>query len=116
MIAEPSPERERLATGLSAAPHTVRQVSAGDLRLDSARDWAPDVIVMTLGTDDAALALRMGMMRDPELAQVPFVVIGGSEDEARALGAHAFVRSPPPVDALVHLVGRFAAMRLPLPG
>lgn len=115
VIADQPAERQALATEIARAPHTVKAIAAGDLRIEAARDWAPDIIVMQMSTDSAALPLRIGMMRDPELSSVPFIVIGGSEDEARALGAHAFVISPPPMEALLKLVSRFAAMRMPLP-
>ena len=107
--------REQLAGAIASGPHTVRAVAAGDLRVEAARDWEPDVIVMDLSPDGAALQLRIGMLRDPDLAHVPFVVVGDSEDEARALGAHAFVRVPVPIAGLLDLIARFAAARMPLP-
>lgn len=93
----------------------MKAVSPGDLRISTARDWEPDVIVMDLATDGAALPLRIGMLRDPSLSGIPFVAMGESEDEARALGAHAFVHTPPEVDSLMDLIARLAALRLPLP-
>ena len=116
IVADAAPAREVMALALAReGPHTVRSVAPGDLRIANAREWSPDIIIMDLATDGAALPLRIGMLRDPELATVPFIALGDSEDEARALGAHAFVRIPPPLKGLVQLVGRFAAMRAPLP-
>lgn len=116
-MADPAPERDAVVKALARAPHTVKAVSLADLRLEAARDWEPDVIILQLKADSAALPLRIGMLRDPVLANVPLVVLGESEDEARALGAHAFVRSPVQshLDSLVRVVAHFSSLRLPLP-
>jgi CheY-like chemotaxis protein len=115
LVAEPAAARDDMAGAIAAAPHTVRAVSPGDLRIASAREWDPDVIVMDLATDSAALPLRMGMLRDPLLSSVPFIVLGDSEDEARALGAHAFVRTPAHLESLVRVIGHFSSLKMPLP-
>jgi len=114
IVAEPAPARDELAQVLAAAPHTVKTVAPGELVMTDTRDWAPDVILMHIGTDGPALNLRIGLLRDPDLAEVPFVAMGDSEDEARALGAHAFVRPPVAAADLLSLVARFAAARMPL--
>jgi CheY-like chemotaxis protein len=115
LVAEAAPSRDALAMAISSAPHTVLAVAPGELRIAAARDWAPDVIVMELAPDGAALPLRIGMLRDPSLADVPFVALGDNEDEARALGANAFVPPQTSSDLLVGLVGRISALRFPLP-
>jgi CheY-like chemotaxis protein len=115
LIADQSVARDELAIEIAHGPHTVKAVSAGDLRMSAARDWSPDIILMDLSSDGAALPMRIRMMRDPELASVPFVAMGDSEEEARALGAHAFVRIPAPLEPLMQLLARFGAMRMPLP-
>lgn len=108
-------ERDLLAQAISAAPHTVKTIAPSEWRAQLARDWSPDIIVMDLATDGASLPIRISMLRDPELARIPFVGIGDSEDEARALGAHGFVRAPAQLDALLGMIARFAAIRMPLP-
>jgi CheY-like chemotaxis protein len=115
LVADEGGGREKLATAIATGPHTVKTLSPSDLRIEGVRDWQPDVIVMDLATDSSALPQRIAMLRDPELSGVPFVAIGESEDEARALGAHGFVRQPAHVESLLGLIGRFAALRFPLP-
>ena len=115
LVADAPPVRERLSRAIAAGPHTVKTVAPGDLRLEAARDWEPDIIVMDLSTDGAALPLRIGMLRDPLLANIPFIALGESEDEARALGAHAFVRTSARLEGLVDLIAHLAALRMPLP-
>ncbi|MBI4510262.1 MAG: hypothetical protein HY698_11560 [Deltaproteobacteria bacterium] len=115
LVADPAPMRDELAVAIARGPHTVKAIAPGDLRIEAMREWEPDVVVMDLAAEGAALPLRMVMLRDSQLSQVPFVALGQSEDEARALGAHAFVKVPPPIDGLVQLLNRFAALRMPLP-
>lgn len=114
-VADASATRERISSALLGAPHTVKTLSPGELRIDGVREWQPDVIVMDLATDSSVLPMRIGLLRDPELSRIPFIAVGDSEDEARALGAHGFVRNPAETDALLGLVARFAAIRFPLP-
>ena len=115
IVSDEGIDRDLLAAALASAPHTVKTVEPGYWKTDTVRDWSPDIIVMDLSTDGASLPIRIGMLRDPELSRVPFVAIGESEDEARAMGAHGFVRAPAQLDALLGLVARFAAIRMPLP-
>ena len=70
---------------------------------------------MDLAGNGATLALRIGMLRDPALATVPFVALGDSEDEAHALGAHGFARWAAPAENLLRIISQFATMRAPLP-
>ena len=43
---------------------------------------------------------------------VPFVALGDNEDEARALGAHAFVREPVHLDSLLRIIAHFSTLRV----
>jgi CheY-like chemotaxis protein len=114
LIAEADEQRERLERAIAGGPHTVRAVPPLET-LTAARDWAPDVIIMDLATDAATLPLRIRMLRDPELAGIPFVALGDSEEEARALGAQAFVRKPATDESgLLSLLATIAAQRFPL--
>ena len=114
LIGEADEQRARLERVIGDGPHTVRAISPPEM-LAAARDWAPDIIVMDLATDSGALPLRIGMLRDPELATIPFVAVGESEEEARALGANAFVRKPAADESgLLQLLAAIGAMRLPL--
>src|SRR5262249_35175750 len=82
IVADQAPERDVMAAAIAQAPHTVWAVAPGDLRIMAVREWDPDVIVMDLAPDGAALPLRMSMLRDPTIASVPFIAVGESEDEA----------------------------------
>ena len=114
LIGEPDEQRERLERAIAEGPHTVRAITSVET-MSAAREWAPDIIVMDLATDAGTLPLRIGMMRDPELARIPFVALGESEEEARALGAQAFVRKPATdPSGLLQLLATITAMRFPL--
>lgn len=115
LIADHIRARDELAAAIAKGPHTVLATSAGDLSMAAVRDWAPDVIVMDMSTNGAALPMRIRLLRDPSLADIPFVAVGDSEEEAEALGANAFVRTPPPLEQLMPILARFGAMRMPLP-
>jgi CheY-like chemotaxis protein len=108
-------ERDLLAQAIASAPHTVKTMAPSEWQAGVVRDWSPDIIVMELATDGASLPIRINMLRDPELSRIPFVALGDSEDEARALGAHGFVRAPAHLESLLGMIARFAAIRMPLP-
>jgi CheY-like chemotaxis protein len=114
LVGEPDPERTRLQQIIGQGPHTVRAVSPFET-VEIAREWSPDIIIMDLATDGNSLPVRINMLRDPELAAIPFVALGDSEEEARAFGANAFVRKPA-VDpnGLLELLAAITAIRYPL--
>jgi hypothetical protein len=114
MVADESRSRDELAAAIALAPHTVKIITLGSLRISDARDWDPDIVMMWMQTDSAALPTRIAMLRDPNLSGIPFIAVGDSEDEARALGAHAFVRTPVPIEGVIQLLARFSALRMPL--
>ena len=114
LIGEADELRERLERAIADGPHTVRAVDPVET-LSAARDWSPDIIIMDLATDGNTLPVRISMLRDPELASIPFVALGESEEEARALGAQAFVRKPASdPSGLLSLLATITAMRFPL--
>jgi len=114
LVGEPDAERSRLERVIGEGPHTVRAVAPVET-LEIARDWAPDIIIMDLATDGATLPVRIGMLRDPALATIPFVALGDSEEEARALGANAFVRKPAiDPNGLLDLLATITSLRFPL--
>jgi CheY-like chemotaxis protein len=115
VVANRDAARDELVDALRRAPHTVKAVSPADLAIANAREWEPDLIVMQVAAEDAALPLRISMLRDPSLSQIPFIAIGDSEAEARALGANAWVSGTASIEGVVGLLNRFAALQLPLP-
>lgn len=115
VVADADKVRDELVARIATGPHTVRAIAPGDLHIEAAREWDPDVIVMNLATDSSVLPIRIGMLRDPALSGVPLVALGESEEEARAIGAQAFLRTPPHMESLMELLSRLAAIRFPLP-
>jgi len=114
LVAEPDSERTRLEEAIAAGPYTVRSAAPFE-SVHIARDWAPDIIIMDLATDGATLPIRINMLRDPEVSGIPFVALGDSEEEARALGANAFVRKPAEdTNGLLQLLSTLTAIRFPL--
>jgi CheY-like chemotaxis protein len=105
--------RESFVSALADEGHEVMTACDGKAALDVLHSGLrPSVIFLDLkmpGMDGQAF--RAEQQKDPELANIPVVVLSATAQigpKADALGVHGHLRKPIDLDALMSLVDRFA--------
>ena len=108
--------RRNLERALRKQSHLVHTSALGDFHAAQVREFEPDVVVLDLASNGASAPVRLALLRDPELAEVPLIAVAASLEEARAFGAHAYVPRSLPVDAVPELLETLLRpLRPPLP-
>lgn len=98
---------------LRAHGYTAHAVRDGRLAQQTARDVAPDLVIMDIQLPHVSgLDLIAAFKTDPALMAVPIMAVTayagkGDEDKIRAAGAEAYVSKPISVIKFVEAVGAF---------
>lgn len=97
VLVEGEPVRRRLgAVHLTRAGFDVVPVASGSVALRLVRERRPDAVVASASGDAGGLDLCLTLRRDPELADLPVVLVSHvpdalDDEDARQVGASAFV-------------------------
>ena len=99
---------------LRANGFEVEPVADGELVLNAARAFAPDLVIMDIqlpgvsGVDLIAAMRRDAMLNDTPVLAVTAYAGKGDEEQIRAAGAEAYVSKPISVIKFIESVGAFA--------
>ena len=113
VVEDEAPIRYLLADALADEGYAVATAEHGAAALDQARAQPPDAVVLDLMMPimDGWTFLR-ARQGDPTLAGVPVVVLSAAGErglqQAKELGADAYLAKPFDLDALLLLVGQLA--------
>ncbi len=109
--------RECMADVLSTAGYSVRTAANGLEGINVLRDgYRPCVVLLDLMMpvmNGQEFLVRVRERSEPEIAEIPVVVVTAAGQNVSAPGANALVRKPFEVDALLLEVARQCEPRLP---
>ena len=105
---------------LRASGFEVEPVADGELVLNAARAFAPDLVIMDIQLPNVSgLELIGQMKRDPRLRGIPIMAVtayagNGDDDRIRTAGAQAYVSKPISVVRFVEEVTALLERREPV--